>query len=63
MPFVATWMQLEIILLSENLKEKGKYHMIHFYLESKYDINEPTYETKADSQTENKLVVAKEDER
>ena len=56
-------MQLEIILLSENLKEKGKYHMIHFYLESKYDINEPTYETKADSQTENKLVVAKEEER
>ena len=27
MPFVATWMQLEIIILSEaSQKEKGKYH-------------------------------------
>ena len=29
MPFAATWMQLEIIILSEvNHKEKDKYHMI-----------------------------------
>ena len=29
MPFEATWMQLEIIILSEvNQKEKDKYHMI-----------------------------------
>ena len=29
MPFVATWMQLEIIILSEvSQKEKDKYHMI-----------------------------------
>ena len=29
MPFVATWIQLEIIILSEvRQKEKGKYHMI-----------------------------------
>ena len=29
MPFAATWMQLEIIILSEvNQKEKDKYHMI-----------------------------------
>ena len=28
-PFVATWMQLEIIILSEvSQKEKDKYHMI-----------------------------------
>ena len=28
MPFAATWMQLEIIILSEiNQKEKDKYHM------------------------------------
>ena len=28
-PFAATWMQLEIIILSEvNQKEKDKYHMI-----------------------------------
>ena len=29
MPFAATWIQLEIIILSEaNQKEKDKYHMI-----------------------------------
>ena len=29
MPFLATWMDLEIIILSEvSQKEKGKYHMI-----------------------------------
>ena len=29
MPFVATWIDLEIIILSEiNQKEKDKYHMI-----------------------------------
>ena len=29
MPFSATWMQLEIIILSEvSLKEKDKYHVI-----------------------------------
>ena len=31
MPFAATWMQLEMIILSEvNQKEKDKYHMIPF---------------------------------
>ena len=29
MPFAATWMELEIIILSEvNQKEKDKYHML-----------------------------------
>ena len=29
MPFVATWMQLEMIILSEvSQKEKDKYHML-----------------------------------
>ena len=37
MPFVATWMNLEIITLSEvSQKEKDKYHMkCHLYVESK----------------------------
>ena len=31
MPFAATWMDLEIIILSEvNQTEKDKYHMISF---------------------------------
>ena len=31
MPFAATWMQIEIIILSEgSQKEKDKYHMISF---------------------------------
>ena len=31
MPFAATWMDLEIIILSEvSLKDKNKYHMISF---------------------------------
>ena len=29
MPFVATWLQLEIIMLSE-VSQKKKYHMISF---------------------------------
>ena len=32
-PFVAIWMQLEIIIISE--VEKDKYHMISLYVESK----------------------------
>ena len=28
MPFAATWLQLEIILLSEVKSEKDKYHML-----------------------------------
>ena len=36
MPFAATWMQLEIIILSEvSQKEKDKYHMISLCVESK----------------------------
>ena len=34
MPFVATWMQLEIIILSElSQKEKDKYHMMSLICE------------------------------
>ena len=53
MPFAATWMDLEIIILSEgSQKEKDKYHMIITYMWNlKYDTNEPIYETETDSWT------------
>ena len=36
MSFAATWMDLEIIILSEvNQREKDKCHMMHLYVESK----------------------------
>ena len=51
MPFAATWMYLEIIILNEvNWKEKGKYHKITFVLNLKYDINELIYETVSQAQ-------------
>ena len=51
MPFAATWMQLEIIILSEvTQKEKDKYHITYMW-NLKYDTNEPIYETETDSQT------------
>ena len=48
MPFAATQMDLEIVILSKS--ERDKYHMIITYMWNlKYDTNELTYET--DSQT------------
>ena len=36
MPFSATWMDLEMIILSEvSQTEKDKYHMLSLYVESK----------------------------
>ena len=36
MPFVATWMDLENVILSEvSQTEKGKYHMTFLYVDSK----------------------------
>ena len=52
-PFEATWMDLEIIILSEvSQTKKDKYHMILLYMESKEnDTNELIYKTETDSQT------------
>ena len=47
MPFATTWMDLEIILISEvSQKEKDKYHVISL----KYGKNEPIYKAETDSQ-------------
>ena len=49
MPFAATWVDLEITILSEvSQKEKDKYHTIPLI----YDTNEPIYGTETDSQTQ-----------
>ena len=62
MPFVATWMNLEITILSEiSQTEKDKYHMISFiqHMVSKSDTNELTKEKQ--THTENKRMVIKEE--
>ena len=49
MPFAATWMELESIILSKS--EKYKFHMISLIYNLKYDADELIYKTEADSQT------------
>ena len=53
MPYAATWMDLEIIILSElSQTEKDKYHMTWLYAESKkIDTYELIYKTETDLQT------------
>ena len=53
MPFAATWIDLEINILSEvSQKEKDKHHMISLNMWNlKYDTNELIYKTETDSQT------------
>ena len=51
MPSAATWMQLEIIILSEvSQKGKDKYHTTYMW-KLKYDTHEPIYETETESWT------------
>ena len=50
MPLAATWMQLEIIILSEvRQKEKDKYDITYMW-NLKYGTNELIYKTETDSQ-------------
>ena len=49
MPFAATWMDLEIIILSEvSQTEKDKYHDITYMWNLKQDTNEHIYERETD---------------
>ena len=60
MLFAATWLELEIKIVSEvNHTEKGKSHMESLYVESRRnEIIDLIYKTKTDSQTyENKFMV------
>ena len=51
MPFAATWMELEIIILSE-VRQRKTNIWYHLHVESKKnDTNEFIYKTETDSQT------------
>ena len=50
MPFAATWMELEILILSE-VSQKDKHHIITYMWNLKYGTDEPIYRTETDSQT------------
>ena len=48
MPFVATWMDLEMTILSE-ASQKDKYHIISLYVELKFGTNALIDKTETDS--------------
>ena len=50
MPFAATWMDLEIIVLSQSDRERQTPYDITYMWNLNYDTNEPIYETVTDSQ-------------
>ena len=52
MPFVATWVDQDIVILSE-VSQVGtdKYHMMSLIWNLKYDRSEHVYETETESQT------------
>ena len=53
MPFAATWMDLQIVILSEvSQTEKEKYHKTASMQNLKNDTNELIYKVEADSQTQ-----------
>ena len=59
LPFAATWVQLEIVILSE-VSQKDKY-CITYMQNLKHDTNELICETNRLPDIENRFVVAKEE--
>ena len=51
MPFAATWMDLEIITLSEEVRQSQISYDNNYMWNLKNDANELTYKTEIDSQT------------
>ena len=50
LPFAATWMDLEIVILSEASQRQISYDITYMW-NLKYDTNELIYKTETDSQT------------
>ena len=52
MPFAATWVELEIVILSEVKSERERQipYNIPYMWNLKYGTNEPIYKTETDSQ-------------
>ena len=59
MPFAATWMNLEIIILNKVRQRKINIVWYHLYVESKNDTNELIYKTERLTDIENKFMVTK----
>ena len=59
MPFAATWMQLEILILSEVERKRQIPYDITYMWNLKYATNEPSYKTERLTDIENRLVVAR----
>ena len=51
MPFAATWMQLEILILSKSERERQRPYDTTYMWNLKYGTNEPRNRTETDSQT------------
>ena len=51
LPFAATWMDLEIIILSEVSQTENDKYCITYMWNLKYNTNESRYKTETDSQT------------
>ena len=62
MPFVAIWMDLEIIILNK-LDRESKYISLICAIFKKRETNKLTYKTKRPTDTENKLMVTKGERR
>ena len=60
MPFAATWMDLEIIILSEvSHTERQIPYNVTYVSNLRYDTNELIYKTGTDSDIENKLTLSR----
>ena len=51
MPFAATWMQLEILILSKSERERQRPYDTTYMWNLKYGTNQPRNRTETDSQT------------